>query len=174
MSRLPTPELSRSLQNKFLLSTPIGYFNGHIENGSLISLQWSKQKPIHFREDKDKLVQYIKQSLQGYFSGKKTVCDFTFQLSGTPAEKKVYIALMKIPYGTTITYGELAEKIGKPKSARWIGHVCSKNQLPIIIPCHRVVRKDRIGEYSAGGTLVKQWLIQYEKMMVSAEYKPPF
>ncbi|MCE5224049.1 methylated-DNA--[protein]-cysteine S-methyltransferase [bacterium] len=173
MSRLRTPVSNKSQQNSFLLSTPIGYFFGQIENGALISLCWQKTKPTEVPEEESEIAQYIRQSLESYFTGKKTTWDFTYLLPGSPEEKKVYTTLMKIPYGHTLTYSEVAMLVNKPRTARWVGHVLSKNPLPIVIPCHRVVRKDKTGEYSAGGPTSKSWLIQWEKQQVSEERTPP-
>lgn len=173
MLKSPKQESNRSLQNNFILSTPIGFFWGTIENGYLSTFTWSNQKPFSIPTHPSELVEYIKNSLDQYFHKKVTTWDFTFQLPGTAEEQKVYIALMKVPYGTTITYSELAAKINKPKAVRWVAHVCAKNPLPLVIPCHRVVRKDQIGQYSAGGIIAKKWLIDHERSMASAEYKQP-
>ena len=173
MSRLRMPALNKSQQNSFLLSTPIGYFFGQIENDALLSLCWQERKPAVVPKEKSEIAQYIRQSLESYFTEKKTTWDFTYLLPGSPEEKKVYTALMKIPYGHTFTYSEIAMLVKKPRGARWVGHVLSKNPLPIVIPCHRVVRKDKVGEYSAGGSIAKSWLIQWEKQLVSDKRSPP-
>lgn len=172
MSRLQMPASNKSPQNNFLLSTPIGFFVGEITNGALVSLHWQLKKPTEPLQESP-LGQYMQHSLESYFTGKKTTWDFTYRLPGSPAEQLLYIALMKIPYGGTLTYGDLAKLVHKPRAARWVGHVLAKNPLPIVIPCHRVVRKDKVGEYSAGGTEAKHWLIQWEKQQASAGYRPP-
>lgn len=173
MLKSPKPESSRSHPNSFFLTSPIGFFKGTIENGTLLALEWDRQKPDSFPAHPSELAEYIQNSLDQYFQKKVTTWDFTFRLPGKPEEQKVYLALMKVPYGTTMTYSELATKVNKPKAVRWVAHVCAKNPLPIVIPCHRVVRKDQIGQYSAGGTMAKKWLIDHEKSMVSAECRPP-
>jgi O-6-methylguanine DNA methyltransferase len=99
------------------------------------------------------------------FRGKifKKICFGGFE--GTEFEKKVLMACMEIPAGETLTYGQLAEKAGYPKAARAVGSVLAKNKLPLIIPCHRVVRADgKIGNFSApGGTKLKKRMLNYEK-----------
>jgi len=172
MSRSQMPASNKSQQSNFLLRSPVGFFLGTIEKDVLVSLQWWAHPPSIYEQETE-LAHFIKQSLASYFTMKRDRWDFTFLLPGTPEEKQVYISLLKIPYGSTLTYGELAKIVNKPRAARWIGHVLSKNPLPIVIPCHRVVRKDRIGEYSAGGSSTKAWLLQWEKQQASPGYTPP-
>ena len=85
------------------------------------------------------------------------------QLKGTPFQLKVWEAILKIPFGKTMTYGELAAQIGHPKAYRAVANACGKNQYPIIIPCHRICRKNNIGGYRYGVAL-KKWLLEYEKL----------
>lgn len=74
------------------------------------------------------------------------------KLKGTTFQKKVWVALTKIPKGTTLTYKELAKKIGKPKAIRAVANAVGANPIPITIPCHRVVRSDgTLGGYSGKG-----------------------
>jgi len=174
MLRSPKQGSNRFLPNKFLLISPIGFFVGTIDSGCLLSLEWTSQQPDSFDGHETDLAGYIQNSLSQYFQTKVTNWDFTFHLPGTAEEQRVYIELLKVPYGTTMTYSELAERVKKPKAIRWVAHVCAKNTLPIVIPCHRIVRKDQTGQYSAGGTKAKKWLIAHELSLVSAKCKPPF
>jgi len=70
---------------------------------------------------------------------------------------------MKIPYGKTVSYKELAVRIGKPRAYRAVANACGKNRLPIIIPCHRVIASDGVGGYSAGVD-IKRRLLEIEGM----------
>ena len=82
--------------------------------------------------------------------------------SGTPFQKKVYAALMRIPAGKTISYGELARRARCPGAARAVGTAMKKNRLPIVIPCHRVIKGDgSLGRYSQGIPW-KRKLLKYE------------
>lgn len=84
---------------------------------------------------------------------------------GTLFQQKVWQELMKIPYGKTKTYKEIAISIGHPRSYRAVGAACKNNPFPVVIPCHRVVRSDgAIGGYSRGKRLKKQ-LLDIEKTM---------
>ena len=83
----------------------------------------------------------------------------------TDFQKLVWAEIDKIPYGTTITYKEIAKKIGKPKAARAVANACGQNPNPIIRPCHRVICSDgKIGGYSArGGAEMKKKLLEDEQ-----------
>ena len=83
----------------------------------------------------------------------------------TDFQKLVWAEIDKIPYGTTITYKEIAKKIGKPKAARAVANACGQNPIPIIRPCHRVICSDgKIGGYSApGGAEMKKKLLEDEQ-----------
>ena len=86
------------------------------------------------------------------------------KLEGTDFENKVWNEIIKIPFGKTITYKQIAENIGRPNSARAVANACGKNPHPIKIPCHRVIRSDgKLGGYSApGGTAAKRRLLKEE------------
>ncbi|MGC8670087.1 MAG: methylated-DNA--[protein]-cysteine S-methyltransferase [Candidatus Micrarchaeia archaeon] len=88
----------------------------------------------------------------------------------TAFQQKVLMALLTVPKGKTITYKELAKKVNSPNSYRAVGTSLKKNPLPIIIPCHRVVKSDgSIGEYSYGGTKRKAELLKYESESIKRQ-----
>jgi len=85
----------------------------------------------------------LRRRVIDYFNGKKAVFNCRVDLSGsTPFQKRVWKATMDIPYGQVRTYKWVAEKIGQPSACRAVGHALSVNPLPVIIPCHRVIRSD--------------------------------
>ena len=90
----------------------------------------------------NKEIDIIKKSfkeIKEYLDGKRKYFDIPFELEGTEFQKKVWLELLKIPYGEVITYKELAKRIRNPKAERAVGGACNRNPLAIIIPCHRVV-----------------------------------
>lgn len=105
----------------------------------------------------------LRKALKGYFSGQKTRFPFAFDLfRGTPFQRRVWNSMRKIPYGETRTYKWLAQKAGNPKKARAVGQACGSNPLPILIPCHRVIREDGgLGGF-AGGLHIKRKLLKLE------------
>jgi len=100
--------------------------------------------------------------LEEYFSGKRN--DFTFKLnpSGTEFQKKVWFALLEIPFGKTMSYQELSIKIGDVKAIRAVGAANGKNPLWIVVPCHRVIGSDGSLTGYAGGLWRKKWLLDHE------------
>ena len=97
-----------------------------------------------------------------YFQGKRREFDLPFAPKGTPFQQKVWNELAKVPYGTVVTYGELAARVGSPKACRAVGQANHNNPLPIFLPCHRVVgTKGALIGY-AGGLELKQWLLRLE------------
>jgi len=100
--------------------------------------------------------------LTKYFNGELKSFETPYDLAGTNFQKKVWTELAKIPYGKTITYTDLAIRLGDIKSIRAAGTANGKNPLPIIVPCHRVIGKngDLVG--FSGGLENKKWLLKHE------------
>jgi methylated-DNA-[protein]-cysteine S-methyltransferase len=99
--------------------------------------------------------------LEEYFAGERTEFTLPTELDGTPFQKDVWRELTRIPYGQTISYGELARRVGRPKGPRAVGQANGKNPIPIIVPCHRVLASNGIGGYG-GGLPMKRTLLAVE------------
>lgn len=97
-----------------------------------------------------------------YLSGERKVFDLKFDFHGTEFQKKVWNALLDIPYGETISYGELAAKIGDPNASRAVGAACGSNPIPLVVPCHRVLSADGDLHNYAFGLEWKKWLLDLE------------
>jgi len=108
-----------------------------------------------------------KTAIGDYFKNPANKVAVKLDLSGcTEFEKKVYMTLRRVPAGKVISYGALAKRAGYPGAARAVGSTMRKNRLPIVIPCHRVVRGDgSMGQYS-GGVKWKRWLLEHEGVFV--------
>jgi len=104
----------------------------------------------------------IKDQLDDFFSHKNTSFDIKLNLIGTDFQKSVWLELTKIPFGETRSYQDIAIAIGKPKASRAIGMANSKNPIPIIIPCHRVIGKNGKLIGFAHGLELKQELLNFE------------
>ena len=101
--------------------------------------------------------------LREYFEGTRRSFDIPYRLTGTEFQLKVWSELEKIPYGTTCTYKEIAERIGNSKAVRAVGSACGKNPVWIVVPCHRAIGSDgRLTGY-AGGIDMKRELLETEK-----------
>ncbi len=114
-------------------------------------------------EEIEKLPLKLKKELDQYFSGKSKEFNYPLHFfSGTEFEQKVWKALQTIPYGETRSYAWLAKKIGNPQAVRAVGGANGKNQIPIVIPCHRVINSNgKLGGYS-GGLSFKKKLLELE------------
>ncbi len=102
------------------------------------------------------------RQLAEYFAGDRTEFDLELRMAGTPFQRKVWAALREIPYGETESYGELAERIGEPGSARAVGLSNGRNPISIIVPCHRVIGASGSLTGYGGGLERKQFLLGFE------------
>ena len=100
--------------------------------------------------------------LGDYFIGKRKTFDLALKPSGTPFQLSVLDALKRIPYGQTVSYQDLARKIGRPGAVRAVGAANGRNPLPIVIPCHRVIGADGNLTGFGGGLAAKAFLLKLE------------
>ena len=107
----------------------------------------------------------VMEQFDAYFEGKLHTFNIPFENPGkTDFQKRVYDELLNVRFGKTISYKELAAKAGSPDAARAVGTAMAKNPLPLVIPCHRVIKADgSIGSYSLGGKEAKRYLLDFEK-----------
>lgn len=109
------------------------------------------------------LIKKTKFELMEYFNGKRKIFDIPIKLDGTEFQVKVWKELLKIPYGKTCSYLDIAKKIGNPNGARAVGMANNKNKIQIIIPCHRVIGSNKKLIGYAGGVKIKEKLLKLEK-----------
>jgi methylated-DNA-[protein]-cysteine S-methyltransferase len=103
------------------------------------------------------------KQLYEYFVGDRKEFSVTLQFEGTEFQKKVWNQLLKIPFGTTVSYKDIAEAIKNVKAVRAVGNANGRNNITILIPCHRVIAHDgTLGGYG-GGLWRKEWLLDHEK-----------
>jgi methylated-DNA-[protein]-cysteine S-methyltransferase len=104
--------------------------------------------------------------LREYFAGRRRVFDLPLELSGTSFQCAVWETLADIPYGATVSYGELAEMVGRPRAFRAVGQANGANPIPIVLPCHRVLASGgKIGGYG-GGLAMKRRLLALEGLEI--------
>jgi methylated-DNA-[protein]-cysteine S-methyltransferase len=125
----------------------------------------SAPPPAEDRPDHPMLVQ-IRRQLDEYFLGQRREFDLPLDVVGTDFQRHVWGALVEIPYGETASYGQLAERVGRPGAARAVGGANGRNPVPVVVPCHRVIGADGSMTGYAGpsedGIAIKRWLIQHE------------
>jgi methylated-DNA-[protein]-cysteine S-methyltransferase len=115
-----------------------------------------------WREDRAPLKETIRQ-LQAYFAGELESFNLPLAPEGTPFQTGVWRKLCDIPYGETISYGELARRIGNPKASRAVGLANGSNPIPIVIPCHRVIGSNGKLTGYGGGLPIKEKLLALER-----------
>lgn len=108
--------------------------------------------PLWGVEEEPEALEEAADQLRGYFAGQRRDFDLAVDLTGTTEfQRAVLTAVREVPYGETVTYGTLAEELGRSGGARAVGGALGENPVPVVIPCHRVVRSDGgVGGYTAG------------------------
>lgn len=115
-----------------------------------------------YKEEWD-VLEKAERELEEYFEGMRQTFDIPLKMFGTEFQKKVWNALLGIPYGETVSYSNVARLIGLPRSTRAVANACSKNPLSIFVPCHRVVSTQGKLTGYAGGVEVKRKLLDLER-----------
>lgn len=163
--------------NEYLLTTPLGELAIWLDKSNILQfVGWvehralTQQQLTSFYKTKTIKLQLTKQSnpviqaISEYFQGKLNainkliVADF-----GSPFQKQVWQALRQIPAGTTCSYSEIAKQLGNPLACRAVGMANHNNPIAIVVPCHRVIGKNKKLTGYAGGLEKKQWLLAHEK-----------
>ncbi len=118
--------------------------------------------PVASRSSKTRRLEDLKTQLSEYFAGSRRQFDLELAPRGTPFQSAVWRELLTIPYGHTISYADLARRIGKESAVRAVGSANGANPIPVIIPCHRVIGSNGTLTGYGGGIERKQWLLALE------------
>jgi methylated-DNA-[protein]-cysteine S-methyltransferase len=131
----------------------------------VVAINWGAkgQKPTTSHHP---VLRQAAQELGQYFAGKRTTFSVPIDATGTPFQTKVWRALTRIPYGETRSYADIARSVGAPQGYRAVGMANNRNPIPIIVPCHRVVGRDRSLTGYAGGLDIKEKLLRLEGIAV--------
>ncbi len=113
-------------------------------------------------ERRDAAFARARAQLEEYFAGERREFDLPLSLSGNPFELRVWAELRRIPYGETVSYGEIARRIGDPGAARAVGLANGRNPVAVIVPCHRVIGADGSLTGYGGGLERKRYLLDLE------------
>lgn len=147
----------------FHYETEIGLIGIAEEDGYISDIVFGNDGPEGAEKGETRLIRKAIGQIAEYLTGKRKSFDLPLMVEGTEFQEKVWSELLKIPYGETRTYGQVAEAVGKPKAVRAVGAANNRNALPIIIPCHRVVgAKGSLTGYS-GGLEAKRKLLEIEE-----------
>jgi methylated-DNA-[protein]-cysteine S-methyltransferase len=153
---------SKTIRNQIVITSPVGKLRLIASDKGLVAIDVQNVRVASDFETSasaQKILSTTKKQLEQYFAGKRTNFDIPLDLEGTDFQQQAWRALCRIPYGKTISYGQQAKNIKKPKAFRAVGSANGKNPIPIIVPCHRVVASDgSLGGYSLGLKMKKQLL----------------
>jgi len=148
------------------IETPVGPL--------LVAADEAGLRRIHFQSGKERLrpdpawerdpapFRTLARQLAEYFARERRTFDLSLAPAGTPFQLETWRALLAIPYGTTISYEELARRVGRPGASRAVGAANGQNPLPIVVPCHRVIGKDGSLTGFGGGIGTKRALLELE------------
>lgn len=141
----------------------VGDFSGQVESEILARI--CQGQACHLSQNKWLTKPYV-EALKAYFEGNlktfKLDLDFTY---GTAFQQEVWLQLVKIPYGETRTYGQIAQAIGRPKAYRAVGRAIGLNPIAIVVPCHRVLNQQGGLHGYRGGLTMKEYLLNLERLI---------
>jgi methylated-DNA-[protein]-cysteine S-methyltransferase len=168
-----TPSTPDGRRTHITVDSPVGPLTLVAADGALAGLYMNEQRHRPGDEtfgepgpDQDgELFGEVSQQLKQYFAGERTEFSLRLTLRGTPFQQRVWTALQDIPYGETLSYGQLADRIGQPSASRAVGLANGKNPIGIIVPCHRVVGSDGSLTGYGGGIERKQYLLAHERQV---------
>lgn len=142
--------------------SPLGYLQIKASNQGIHYIDFIDDDIITIEQKATEQTLACESWLAAYFNGKPTAINFKLAADGTPFQKNVWDALLDIPFGQTITYQEMAMKIGDSNQTRAIANAIGNNPLALVIPCHRVIGSNKNLTGYAWGLKRKNWLIDFE------------
>lgn len=143
---------------RFVYQSPVGPLTFYGEGDTLYRITFGDEGSTGCLPIFDRTI----KELSEYFCGERKTFTIPLLPAKTPFSEAVRQGMLDIPYGETLSYGCLAEKIGKSKASRAVGGACHNNPYPIIVPCHRVVGKEGVGGFAADLS-IKEKLLELEK-----------
>ena len=137
--------------NKTSFKTKIGWISIFEKGGKIFKIRFGKIKS----NSKNKILLKFKKNILKFYSKKTLFINTKYKMQGNQTQKKVWNEMKKIKAGNTKTYGEIAKKYNI--SPRYVGKICGQNKLPLLIPCHRVIRSDgSLGGFTGAGVNLKK------------------
>jgi len=152
-----------------VVDSPVGALTIVASDDGLRAILWPDDDPARVRlaetteAPSHPVIAATVGQLAEYFDGERTDFDVPLDPVGTEFQRAAWAALCSIPYGTTVSYGEQAERMGDRRKARAVGAANGRNPISIVVPCHRVVGANGALTGFAGGTDTKAWLLAHER-----------
>jgi methylated-DNA-[protein]-cysteine S-methyltransferase len=161
--------MSRVLYTR--MDSPLGELLLRGDGHALRGLHMTKGRvPVAVGSDwlqADEAFEEVRAQLTGYFAGRRTSFDVPLELEGTTFQLEVWRGLLEIGYGETISYGDLARRIGRPRAVRAVGLANGRNPIAVIVPCHRVIGADGTLTGYGGGVDNKRLLLDLEARLAA-------
>ena len=141
------------------INTKFGWISAYENNGKIFRIKFGKLQ----KQTKSLILTNFKKNLLKFLSKKISYIKTPHEMKGNQIQKKIWNELKKIQFGSTTTYGTIAKKY--KLSPRYVGKICSQNKLPLVIPCHRVIKSDgTLGGFTViGGVKLKKKILEFEK-----------
>jgi len=162
VSRNKEDYMATTTDHVLVVDSPIGPLTLTAQGGALTAIDFGAPAGLDSGGPIDPVLTEAARQLAAYFAGELREFALPLRPSGTPFQLTVWEALRRIPCGETVTYGELARRIGRPTAARAVGRANAQNPLPIVVPCHRVIGADGTLTGYAGGLDIKTALLAVE------------
>ncbi len=153
------------LQSSYIMNSPIGKLAIQASEDAITAVLFIKEgdkNTASKNKYSNPLIEKCVQQLHEYFAGTRKIFDLPLQQNGSAFQQTVWQQLLKINYGKTISYLELSKRVGDVKAIRAVGTTNGKNQIAIIVPCHRVIGSDGSLTGYAGELWRKKWLLEHE------------
>ncbi|HEX2859952.1 MAG TPA: methylated-DNA--[protein]-cysteine S-methyltransferase [Alphaproteobacteria bacterium] len=150
------------------MQSPMGELKLVASDKGLAAVLWENDDPQRVRlgtmtrDDGHAVLREVERQLGEYFAGRRRVFELPLDMAGTAFQRSVWGELLKIPFGETRSYGQLAARLGNPKAMRAVGAANGRNPVSIIAPCHRVIGSNGTLTGFAGGLACKEWLLKHE------------
>ena len=144
------------------IDTPIGALTALVDEAGALARLLFPHQPAPAATPDDTRGAAVAAQLSEYFRGERRAFDLALAPAGTPFQRAVWDELRRIPYGGTVSYRALAERVGRPTASRAVGRANATNPLPIVVPCHRVIGADGSPTGYAGGIGAKTTLLALE------------
>ena len=166
---MPKSDKSSQTYVSKTIPSPVGRLTLVASDAGLAAVLWENDSPrrvpiaVANQDPKHPVLREAERQLKEYFAGKRTSFDLPLDFHGTDFQKRVWKALLKIPFGETRSYAQIARALGKPTAMRAVGAANGRNPISIIAPCHRVIGKDGTLTGFAGGLKAKAHLLALER-----------
>jgi methylated-DNA-[protein]-cysteine S-methyltransferase len=151
-----------------MLATPVGNLTLVAGDHGLRAVRFPGEgPPARAGAGAHPLLAEAARQLQEYFAGERRIFELRLDPVGTPFQRRCWLALSSIPFGTTISYGEQARRLGHPRATRAVGAANARNPISIVLPCHRLIGGDGALKGYGGGLDVKRALLEHEARVLT-------